>query len=120
MRDMMTDVVCSDAGTGNRARLQNMLVAGKTGTSRKVQNNGPHPYVKDDGTMSYTANFVGLIPAAQPKVTIMVSIDEPDPTSQERFGGTASAPLFAKIAELAIHELAITPPPGDTGCIIQK
>ena len=45
-----------------------------------------------------------------------VTIDQPDPTSQDRFGGKAAAPLFATIANDAIHELKITPIAGDKGC----
>ncbi len=114
MTAMMKDVVCDDKGTGKLARIDDISVAGKTGTSRKVQANGT--YVGDDGEMSYTATFAGFLPADDPKVTILVSIDEPDPTSRDRFGGTAAAPLFAKIADAAIHELLITPPQGDQVC----
>jgi cell division protein FtsI (penicillin-binding protein 3) len=49
-------------------------------------------------------------------VTILVSIDEPDRSSRDRFGGTAAAPVFASLAEVAIQELSIQPTPGDTGC----
>ncbi|HTH06397.1 MAG TPA: hypothetical protein VL916_11030, partial [Ilumatobacteraceae bacterium] len=57
-----------------------------------------------------------FFPADAPQVTILVTIDEPDPFSNDRFGGKAAAPLFATVATSAIHELAITPTPGITGC----
>lgn len=110
MVDMMTDVVCT--GTGKDARIDDITVAGKTGTAYKVQD-GTYG---EDGTRAYRASFVGFLPAAAPQVTILVTIDEPDPTSNDRFGGKAAAPLFATVATSVIHELAITPTPGDTGC----
>jgi cell division protein FtsI (penicillin-binding protein 3) len=110
MISMMKDVVCD--GTGKDARISGISVAGKTGTAYKAQNGG----YGEDGTRLYRASFVGFFPADAPKVTVLVTIDEPDPTSNDRFGGKAAAPLFAKVATSAIHELKITPSPGDTGC----
>ena len=112
MIDLLTDVVCR--GTATRAQLADISTAGKTGTGYKVQQNGT--YQGDEGQRAYFATFVGFLPADNPQVTILVSIDEPDPTTQDRFGGTAAAPVFADIARTAIHELHITPTAGDTGC----
>jgi cell division protein FtsI (penicillin-binding protein 3) len=111
MTSMMKDVVCD--GTGQDARIHGISVAGKTGTAYKTQDGGGYG---DKTNRKYRASFVGYFPADAPKVTILVTIDEPDPTSADRFGGKAAAPLFAKIATAAIHELKITPTPGDTGC----
>jgi cell division protein FtsI (penicillin-binding protein 3) len=112
MTEMLTGVVCE--GTGSRAQVNGISVAGKTGTGYKIQDNGT--YKSDDGLRSYFATFVGYFPAKDPVVTILVSIDEPDRSSRDRFGGTAAAPVFASLAEVAIQELSIQPTPGDTGC----
>ena len=112
MRSMLSDVVCF--GTGTLAKVPGMTVAGKTGTGYKRQDNGT--YVKDDGSRAYFASFVGFLPAAAPEFTVLVSIDEPDPASQDRFGGTAAAPVFASIAQLLVAELGVRPVDGDTGC----
>ena len=114
MTEMLTGVVCE--GTGTRAQVSGISVAGKTGTGYKIQSNGT--YKSDDGLRSYFATFVGYFPAKDPRVTILVSIDEPDRSSRDRFGGTAAAPVFANLAEMAIHELSIQPTPGDTGCAV--
>lgn len=116
MTDLLRGVVCE--GTGVRANVDGIAIAGKTGTSRKLQANGT--YISDSGLRSYFATFVGFLPAADPKVTILVSIDEPDPSSRDRFGGTAAAPLFAKLATMAIHERSIDPTIGDSGCRVVK
>ncbi|MCX6533211.1 MAG: penicillin-binding protein 2 [Actinobacteria bacterium] len=116
MTDLLAGVVCE--GTGVRAQVDGIAVAGKTGTSRKIQANGT--YISDSGLRSYFATFVGFLPAADPQVTILVSIDEPDPSSRDRFGGTAAAPAFAKLATMAIHERSIDPTIGDNGCRVTK
>ena len=115
MSQLLTAVVCE--GTGERARVSGISVAGKTGTGYKIQDNGT--YESDSGTRSYFATFVGYLPSNDPQVTILVSIDEPDPSSRDRFGGTAAAPVFARLAEMSIHERSIEPINGDTGCTPQ-
>jgi cell division protein FtsI (penicillin-binding protein 3) len=112
MSSMMRDVVCR--GTAELAQIPGMSVAGKTGTGYKVFDNGT--YQGESGERKYFATFVGYFPADDPQVTILVSIDEPDPTTRDRFGGTAAAPVFADLAQVAIRELQIIPSAGDTGC----
>ena len=113
MTELMTDVVCH--GTGGLAQLSGMSVAGKTGTAYKLQKNGK--YEAADGTYSYFASFVGFLPAGNPQMTVLVSIDEPDPTAKDRFGGKAAAPVFARIGQALINELDIRPTQGDAGCV---
>jgi cell division protein FtsI (penicillin-binding protein 3) len=112
MRSLMTDVVCF--GTATLGKVPGMTVAGKTGTAYKRQDNGT--YVADDGSRSYFASFIGFIPAQQPRFTVLVSIDEPNADSMDRFGGTAAAPVFANIAQVLISELDIRPTAADLGC----
>ena len=116
MRSLLTDVVCF--GTGKLAKIQGMSVAGKTGTGYKLQDNGT--YITDEGTRAYFASFVGFLPADKPKFTVLVSIDEPDPTSQDRFGATAAAPVFATISHVLINELDIRPSATDSGCPVER
>ncbi len=113
MRSLMTDVVCY--GTAQLAKMPGLSVAGKTGTGYIRQDNGT--YLKDDGSRAYFASFVGFLPANKPQFTVLVSIDEPDPSSRDRFGGTAAAPVFARIGQVIVNELSLRPEPGDTGCV---
>jgi cell division protein FtsI (penicillin-binding protein 3) len=113
MRTLLTDVVCY--GTAQLAKISGMSVAGKTGTGYIRQDNGT--YLKDDGSRAYFASFVGFLPANKPQFTVLVSIDEPDPSSQDRFGGTAAAPVFQRIGQVIVNELDLRPEPGDTGCV---
>ena len=112
MRSLMSDVVCF--GTSTLGKVPGITVAGKTGTAYKRQDNGT--YAADDGSRSYFASFVGFIPAQQPRFTVLVSIDEPNAASLDRFGGTAAAPVFANIAQVLISELDIRPDATDLGC----
>jgi cell division protein FtsI (penicillin-binding protein 3) len=112
MTDMLREVICT--GTGELAQVKGMQIAGKTGTGYKVQENGT--YSTDAGGRKYFASFVGYFPAANPQVTMLVSIDEPDASSRDRFGGTAAATVFARLVPGIMHELGIQATGAGTGC----
>jgi cell division protein FtsI (penicillin-binding protein 3) len=112
MQSMMKDVVCR--GTATAAKVPGLSIAGKTGTGFIAQKDGG--YVGPDGQKAYYASFVGFLPAEDPQVTILVSVDQPPAGGGDRFGGTAAAPVFRDLAPTMIHELDITQPPGSTGC----
>ncbi|MEA3183594.1 MAG: hypothetical protein QOJ74_71, partial [Ilumatobacteraceae bacterium] len=138
MTSMMKDVVCY--GTAKYAKVPGMPVAGKTGTALLkasaaanaatdkpvaaplVQPTGGvtppanSDYQAVDGTKEYYSTFVGYFPADNPQVTILVSIDRPDPSNQDHLGGKAAGPLFSTLATIAMHELRVSPPANDNGC----
>lgn len=99
--ELLTSMLASavEEGTGVNAQIPGYQVAGKTGTSRKLEDGR---YVQ-----RYYASFAGFLPAADPKVVIAVSIDEP----RTVYGGLAAAPLFQEIARYAIQRLAIPAAP---------
>jgi cell division protein FtsI (penicillin-binding protein 3) len=111
---MLESVVCN--GTAKPAQVKGITVAGKTGTGLKAQANGT--YEDENGLRKYYSSFVGFFPAEAPRVTVLVSIDEPpgDENQQTRFGGTAAAPVFAEIAPTLMQAMNITPPTADGGC----
>ena len=111
-RAMMREVVCR--GTATRAQVDGLSIAGKTGTAFKAADNGT--YFNENGERIYYASFVGFFPADDPEVTVLVSVDEPPAGTNDRFGGTAAAPVFAELAPTLIHELGIRPAAGTTGC----
>jgi cell division protein FtsI (penicillin-binding protein 3) len=90
-------------GTGAEAQIPGYQVAGKTGTSRKLDDFGHY-------VQRYMASFVGFLPASNPQVVIAVSIDEPNTV----YGGLAAAPLFQELARYSIQRLSIpaSPPVG--------
>ena len=112
MTDILRESICT--GTGELAQVKGMEIAGKTGTGYKVQANGT--YSTDTGGRKYFASFVGYFPAANPQVTMLISIDEPDASSRDRFGGTAAATVFARLVPGVMHELGIQATGSGTGC----
>jgi cell division protein FtsI (penicillin-binding protein 3) len=102
MTDMLENVVA--VGTGTAAAVPGYSVAGKTGTAQKPQPTGG--YIDAAGNFQYIASFIGFLPAEDPELVIVVSIDEP---SASIFGGVAAAPAFAEIAQYALRRFKIPP-----------
>lgn len=85
-------------GTGRRAKIKNIKVAGKTGTAHKVIN-GAY------ADKQYYASFIGFAPADNPQIAAAVVIDDPRP---RYFGGTVAAPVFREIIENSLNYLEIS------------
>lgn len=111
---IMRNVVCN--GTAKLAQVPDVTIAGKTGTGLKAQEGGG--YKDADGNYKYYSSFAGFFPAEDPKVTVLISVDEPPGADNEqtRFGGTAAAPVFAKVAPTIMHEMGFVPPAAGGGC----
>ena len=89
--------------TGHRANLLNIDVVGKTGTAitevyRGNDSEKPEKY--------YQSIFVGGFPLEDPKISILVLLDDPL-GSGSRAAGRVAAPLFAKIANQIIPYLGL-------------
>lgn len=88
---ILTDVVGMEDGTGKKARIINVAVAGKTGTSQKFD------FIrKVYSTQRVKTSFMGFFPAKNPQIAILVILDEPQ---KDRWGGVAAAPVFKGIGE---------------------
>ncbi|HWC68655.1 MAG TPA: penicillin-binding protein 2 [Acidimicrobiales bacterium] len=105
---ILRDVICR--GTAKEAQMEGYTVAGKTGTAYKARDAGGYTDVA--GNRKYYASFAGFLPAEDPQLTILVSIDEP-PQSGDHYGGLVSAPLFVQVAKEAVSRFQI--PPTTTG-----
>ncbi len=92
LREMMINVV--EEGTGESAKIEGLLVAGKTGTAQKA------PY----GHGKYVGSFGGFLPADDPKLVIFVTIDEPKGC---HYGGVVAAPVFREIARRSLWYLKV-------------
>ncbi len=102
LTEMMTAVVRS--GTGHNAAIAGYEVAGKTGTAQKLDP-ATRRYSRAPGVLS----FVGFTPADDPRLTMLVMLDEP---KNEKWGSEAAAPIFAAIGREALRYLNV--PPRDT------
>ena len=102
VRAMMEGVV-TRGGTGTRAAVPGYRVAGKTGTVEKSSKGG---YTK----FRHQAIFAGLAPASDPRLAMVVVVDEP---KGKHYGGIVAAPVFSKVMGQALRLLNI--PPDDLG-----
>jgi cell division protein FtsI (penicillin-binding protein 3) len=100
VRAMMEKVV-QVGGTAQKAAVANYTVAGKTGTIKKAAKGGG--YTEDE----YLSSFAGLIPARDPRLAMVVVIDEPK--GDEYYGGLVAAPVFSQVMSGAMRLLNIAP-----------
>ncbi|MGE4350279.1 MAG: peptidoglycan D,D-transpeptidase FtsI family protein [Candidatus Berkiella sp.] len=85
----MLQLSTQKGGTGTKASIPGYQVAGKTGTVRKVSQQGY-------SDSQHVSVFAGFVPANNPKVAIVVIVD--DPSNGKYYGGDVAAPVFSKIA----------------------
>jgi len=96
----MRSVITSDRGTGKTLRIPGYDLGGKTGTAQKT--NASTKSMKGGG---YVANFVGFVPAANPRAVILVMVD--DPQGGEYYGAEVAGPVFLEVARESIKRLGI-------------
>ena len=102
LRAMLTQVITS--GTGRAAAIDGYTAAGKTGTARKPQPAGG--YTDEAGRYHYISTFAGFLPAEDPKLSIIVVIDEP---TTSPYAAQVAAPAFAEIGRHALRLLGVPP-----------
>lgn len=88
-------------GTGKKAYVSGYRVGGKTGTAQKVVN-GEYSDEK------FVASFVGVAPINDPKIVILVIVDEPDKDINYQ-GGQVAAPIAGEIIEKTLKYLDVEP-----------
>lgn len=86
--EMMEMVVTE--GTGQRAAIEGVRIAGKTGTAQKFDLELGR-YSKE----KYVASFGGFLPADSPKLSILIMVDEP---SGDYWASSVAVPIFRDIA----------------------
>lgn len=93
--------VVSEKGTGPLAAIEGYRVAGKTGTSQKVD-----PKTKRYSWKNHVAVFVGFAPLDHPKMVILVMIDEPKGVY---YGGIVAGPVFRDVGAWTLNTLHVNP-----------
>ncbi len=106
----MLELAAGPRGTAPRAQVPGYRVAGKTGTTHKIENG---KYVN-----KYVASFVGLAPVSNPRIVVAVMIDEP--TSGKHYGGEVAAPVFSKIVANTLRAMNVPPDSTVTNLVIPQ
>ena len=96
MRQMMKYTV--DSGPGKNAYVAGMRVGGKSGTSQKLDSEDPSARI---------ASFVGIAPAENPKIAVLVLLDEPHTFTTA--GGTLAAPVVGQVLRDTLEYLEVQP-----------
>lgn len=97
MLDILESVVTD--GTGKSAHVNGYRVGGKSGTSQKLI----------DGKYGdkYIASFVAVAPINNPKISVLVVVDEPQ--SDDDHGGAVAGPVVKEIIQHTLHHLGVRP-----------
>lgn len=100
VRDILKKTITQ--GTGKLAKLEDYVSCGKTGTAQK-----PNEDSAGYSSGKYVGSFIGMAPADNPKIVVMVMLDEPHPI----WGGVVAAPAFKEVAGFALRRLDVKPSP---------
>ena len=97
---LMMETVVGEGGTAPKAQVEQFRVAGKTGTSHRVEDG----QYQDD---SYMSVFAGFAPVSDPEIVLVVTVD--DPRGIDYYGGLVAAPVFSKVVEGALRFRDVPP-----------
>jgi cell division protein FtsI/penicillin-binding protein 2 len=108
MRQIMVGVVENPKGTGAQARIQNVTVAGKTGTSQLYTPDG-----KAIWTGHHCVSFAGFAPAEDPSLCAIIVVHDPSTSNEDATGGRLAAPIFSRLMQRCLQTIAVvqTGPP---------
>ena len=96
----MLETVVSEQGTASQASVHGYSVGGKTGTVHRIV----------DGVYAdnqYTSLFAGMAPADNPKIVLVVVVN--NPKGDQYYGGAVAAPVFSRIMEGILRVLDVPP-----------
>ena len=97
----MLEGVLGPGGTASGAAIDGYKLAGKTGTAEK-----PDPIYGGYSKDNFVASFVGFAPATNPRLLVLVMVDEPQ---GDTYGGSVAAPAWRDITSFALNYLRIPP-----------
>jgi len=90
-----------ERGSGQNAKVMGYKIAGKTGTSQKID-------MRQEGEEElYISSFCGIAPADDPQIAILLMIDEPH--AEVVYGGTLAAPAVGHMLESILPYLGVDP-----------
>ena len=89
LTQMMVSVV--EDGSGSRAQIPDIEVAGKTGTAQHAEGRAPHAW------------FIGFAPADDPQVAVAVVVEDGGNLGSEATGGALSAPIARRVMSAVLR-----------------
>jgi len=101
----MLKLVTDRGGTAEGLVIPGYKIAGKTGTAQKVD-----PVTRRYSVDKWVSSFLGFVPADEPRVAMLVVIDEP---SGSHYGSVVAAPVFREVAEQTLKYLGVPPRAAD-------
>jgi len=90
-----------ERGTGRRAKLDEYSVFGKTGTAQK-----PDPKTGKYSSQLHVSSFICGAPAHDPRVLVLVVVNEPS-VGENHYGGTIAGPPAAEILRKTLLYLRV-------------
>jgi len=99
VREMLR-MAAGPGGTAPLAQTQGYSVGGKTGTAHKQEG-------RSYATNKYRAWFVGMAPAAHPRIVVAVMVDEP--SKGVYYGGAVAAPVFSQVVQQTLRLMGVPP-----------
>lgn len=89
---MMEAVVQNSNGTGRRAQIPGVKVAGKTGTAQQGEGQPPNVW------------FTAFAPADDPKVAVAVVVEDGGTMDEHASGGRVAAPVAKKVIQAVLQQ----------------
>lgn len=105
LRSALAEVVNGKRGTARRAKSKRYMVAGKTGTTKKIVNGKYHE-------REVVASFSGFAPAEAPRLAFTVVVWGPSTKKKRAWGGTVAAPCAGRVADRALRLMRVPASPG--------
>jgi len=99
MREILESVVSE--GSGKNCYIPGYRVGGKTGTAQKYDDNG------NPMTDKHIASFIGFAPADDPKIAVLIIVDEPDVAVD--FGSVVAAPYVKSVLLNSLQYMGVEP-----------
>jgi cell division protein FtsI (penicillin-binding protein 3) len=101
-----------EEGTGKSAAVEGYAVGGKTGTAQKYD-----AALKTYSGHKYLASFVGVAPARDPRLVVLVMVDEPKGAI---YGGSVAAPIFKRVVQRTLRYLNVPPETEEQVLLVQN
>ena len=110
VRQSLIATVEDSEGTGRRARVEGVTVAGKTGTSQVVRLERIQDLADEQIPVRYRdhALFAAFAPAEAPEIALAVVVEHAG-----KGGGAVAAPIAQKVLARFFEKRALSPEPGE-------